>query len=205
MIKDKRVLLVGAHPDDIEIGCGGTLSKYKGQAEEVQSVIFAPCLEDPLNKGILEEYTASMEFLGSSSMALRLPRDVLEDHIQVVRDCLHRFKVTYEPDVVFCPSVNDLHQDHRAVASACRTIFRDKSSILHYEVLRSTVHFNPNLYVELGAEDLENKLRLLNTYKSQMRRPYFSHKITEALAVSRGSQINSDLAEAFNAWRVILR
>ena len=63
LFKNKRVLLVAAHPDDIESGCGGTISKYSN-CNEIHSIVFAPCLEDPLNAGILKEFQRAMEMLG---------------------------------------------------------------------------------------------------------------------------------------------
>lgn len=204
MLTDKIVLLVGAHPDDIEIGCGGTLSKYRGEMKDLSSVIFAPCLEDPLNRGILDEYHASMKRMGTTaSFERRFARDVLEDSIQDIRDILHIHKESDPPDVVFCPSINDLHQDHRAVASACKTIFRDTATVLSYEVVRSTVDFLPNLYVGLGLADILEKQELMALYVTQKRRTYWNPRITSGVARYRGAQAGVTYAEAFEVWRMI--
>ena len=228
MIKKKRVLLVGAHPDDIEIMCGGTMSKYQGGVAGLKSVIFAPCLEDPYNEGILEEYKASMTALGVKDIiAHDYPRDILENHVQDVRDILHGLKTSFNPRVVFCHSVNDLHQDHRAVAHACQTIFRDSATIFSGEIMRSTVSFAPNLFISLSYENMISKLRLLDAYKTQLgraggappklkskpnsprtytgSRTYFSSEIIEATARFRGCQVATRYAEAFELWGVIDR
>ena len=203
MLKNKRVLLIGAHPDDIEVMCGGTISKYRGKTETVSSVIFAPCLEDPLNEGILEEYQASMKALEVEEVINHnFPRDILENSIQQIRDLLHAWKRSFNPDVIICPSINDLHQDHRAVASACKTIFRDSATLLSGEIMRSTIHFTPNLYVALSHEEMVAKLRLLNIYKTQTRRTYFTPEIVEAIARYRGCQVSTLYAEAFEIWRM---
>lgn len=203
MITDKRVLLVGAHPDDIEVMCGGTLSKYRGKTSQVYSVIFAPCLEDPLNEGILEEYRASMNALEvKEAINHNFPRDILENSIQKIRDLLHDWKRFFKPDFIFCPSINDLHQDHRAVASACKTIFRDSATVLSGEIMRSTVHFTPNLYVILDEKALNDKLKLLELYKTQARRSYFKPEIVKGIAVLRGCQVSTLYAEAFEIWRM---
>lgn len=203
MLTDKTVLLVGAHPDDIEIMCGGTMSKYLGHTEEVKSVIFAPCLEDPLNEGIIAEYQESMQLLGvQSHLSHDFPRDILEAYIQDIRDLLYTLKQTFNPDVIFCPSVNDLHQDHRAVASACQTIFRDSATLLRGEIVRSTVHFTPNLFVALDVDDFDMKIKLIKLYKTQARRSYFERRLVESIARFRGSQVSTHFAEAFEIWRM---
>jgi len=168
--------------------------------------MFVPCLEDPLNEGILEEFEAAMKCLGVVEFFnAHLQRDVLEYHYQEIRDHLHRLKVSFNPDVVFCPSVNDLHQDHRAVANACLTIFRDSATLLSYENVRSTIDFKPTLYVALSKEDLINKNLALSKYETQTRRFYFKPEIFEAQALIRGSQIFTPYAEAFEVMRLIDR
>lgn len=203
MLTDKRVLLVGGHPDDIEVMAGGTLSKYQDRTAQVRSIIFAPCLEDPLNQGIINEYQNSMSSVGVyESIHHDFPRDILETHIQAIRDHLHNLKESFDPEVVISPSINDLHQDHRAVAQACRTIYRDTATVLSGEIMRSTVHFTPNLYVVLTHEELVAKLVLLNHYKTQARRSYFTSEIVESMARFRGCQTSTIWAEAFEIWRM---
>jgi len=203
VFEGKRILLVGAHPDDIEIGCGGTIAKYRSRTGSIKSVIFSPCLEDPLNKGILGEYEKSMKMLGVKEiLKYDYPRDILENYIQEVRDLLHGLKQSFNPEVIFCPSLNDLHQDHRAVAHACQTIFRDSATVLSYEVMRSTVNFMPNLYISLSQADMTYKLKLIKNYKTQARRTYFTPEIVDSIARYRGCQVIVLYAEAFEVWRM---
>lgn len=200
---EKRILLVGAHPDDIEISCSGTIAKYQSRTSACKSIIFAPCLEDPLNKGILEEYEKSMKMLGiKEALHHNYPRDILENYIQEIRDLLHNLKQSFNPEVIFCPSLNDLHQDHRAIASACQTIFRDSATVLSYEIVRSTVNFTPNLYVSLSQANMKFKLQLLKNYKTQARRSYFKPEIVKSIAIYRGCQVIVQYAEAFEIWRM---
>jgi LmbE family N-acetylglucosaminyl deacetylase len=203
LFSGKRILLVGPHPDDIEYGCGGTVAKYS-RGNEVSSVIFAPCLEDPLNAGILEEYEKAMRLLGVRKiMKQELPRDKLELHSQEIRNILHDLKIKLDPQVVMCPSVGDLHQDHRIVGDCCLTVFRDTATILAYEITRSTRDFSPTLFVELSNEDMQKKLRALRFYETQHRRSYFKPSAFKALAIVRGCQVNTKYAEAFEIKRMI--
>jgi len=201
LFKNKRILLVAAHPDDVESGCGGTVAKW--QHNTFSAVVFAPCLEDPLNAGIVQEYEKAMATLGVNTTARHsFPRDILEHRNQEVRDILHHLKKQFDPDIVFCPSINDLHQDHRAIASCCLTIFRDSATVLAYELVRSTVNFNPNLFVRLSDHDMKKKLAALRCYKTQYRRTYFKPAIFRGLARFRGSQLNVRFAEAFEIMRM---
>jgi LmbE family N-acetylglucosaminyl deacetylase len=203
LFKGKKILLVGAHPDDIEAGCGGTVAKYSID-NEVHSVVFAPCLEDPLNAGILEEYRKAMRLLGVKKiMNQELPRDVLEQHKQRIRNILHEIKDRFAPSIVFCHSLGEFHQDHRTVANCCQTIFRDTATTLTYEITRSAVNFNPTLFVILSDQDMAKKLKALQFYKTQYRRNYFKPSVFRGLALVRGSQIKAKYAEAFEIVRMI--
>lgn len=201
LFEDRKILLVAAHPDDIESGCGGTVAKCENC--EIQSIVFAPCLEDPLNIGIISEFDSAMKVLGVARAIWEdFPRDILEQHQQEIRDVLHRLKETFDPSIILCPSTNDLHQDHRAIAGCCHTIFRDSATLLNFELIRSSVDFKPNLYVGLSEEQMKQKLKALKCYKTQYRRAYFKPSIFLGLARSRGSQIDTRYAEAFEVTRM---
>jgi len=124
----------------------------------------------------------------------------LEEYKQEVRDILYKLREEYKPDLVLCPSIHDLHQDHRTVAECCLTIFRDTSTILGFEVLRSVgPKFTPNLYVILTHLDVERKIEVVKCYKSQLKgRPYF-FTVENFLAhmKMRGIQARADWAEAY--------
>jgi LmbE family N-acetylglucosaminyl deacetylase len=205
LFSGSRILLVGPHPDDIEYGCGGTVAKYSGP-NEVFSVIFAPCLEDPLNAGILEEHEKAMRLLGAKEiMKQKLPRDKLELHSQEIRDILYGLKIKFDPQVVMCPSLGDLHQDHNVVGNCCLTVFRDTATLLGYEITRSTKDFSPTLFVQLSEGDMQKKLQALKFYRTQYRRSYFKPSAFKALAIVRGCQVNAKYAEAFEIMRMIDR
>lgn len=145
-----------------------------------------------------------MGFLGVERiMNQELPRDVLEQHRQKIRDILHDLKDKLGPDVVFSHSLGELHQDHRTVADCCETIFRDTATIFAFEITRSTIDFNPLLFVPLSQKDMEKKLEALRFYRTQYRRTYFRPSVFKGLAMVRGSQITAKYAEAFEIVRMI--
>jgi LmbE family N-acetylglucosaminyl deacetylase len=134
-------------------------------------------------------------------MQYTFPRDgYLENHKQEIRDILWKLRELWKPDIVLCPTIHDFHQDHKAVAECCFTIFRDTSTILSYEVLRSsTPEFKPNYYMILQLCDATKKFDALNLYKSQIKgRPYFFNKEKYSAHMKmRGTQVKAKWAEAF--------
>ena len=204
MFLNKRILLVEAHPDDIVWGCGGTIAKLKDK-NQFASISLATCNEDPLNKGIVEENTKALNFFGiTETIQKEFPRRTLFLHAQEVRDILFKLKLDYQPEVIFCTSSHDSHQDHVTIGECCRTIFRDSATILAYEILRSLGDFKPSCFVSLTKEEVEMKLKALSMFKTQYRRPYFKKKIVFANAVYHGIQCNTRYAEAFEVIRWLM-
>ena len=196
-----RVLMVDAHPDDAEISCAGTISKLKSQGAIVWSIYFCPCTEDPKNEGHLDDHHAVCQLLKVDKLIENeFFRDTLEEHRQEVRNILYKIREEFKPDLVLCPSTHDFHQDHKAIAECCLTIFRDTSTILGYEVLRSVApEFTPNYYVILEGKDITMKMDVVATYKSQVKnRPYFftPRRFLSQMEM-RGTQIKTDFAEAY--------
>lgn len=205
MLSSKRILLVEAHPDDLVWGCGGTIAKFKGQSQ-FQAISFTSCAEDPLNKGLLQENVKALNLLGVTDIMKNggLQRRTLGLHAQEIRDALHKIKKEYAPEVVFCTSPNDLHQDHSIVGECCKTIFRE-STLLSYPILRSLgTYFKPTCFVALCKDEMKMKLKALSVFKTQYRRPYFKKKIVMSEATYYGTQINIEYAEAFEVLEWII-
>lgn len=199
-------LLIGPHPDDVELACGGTIAKYSNKVQATYLVL-SPCREEPRNKNILHELQNAIKILGLSSsdtIIKDLPRRVLDKFRSEVRDILIELRDAVEPDLVFCPYPGDIHQDHSVTAEEVLRIFRN-CSILGYEVVSSEVGFNPNLYIELSKFHIKKKVEALRMYKSQMKKSYFKPAVIEARAKMRGSQANLNYAEAFEALRFLVK
>lgn len=197
-----KILLVDSHPDDGESAAGGTVARFVREGHEVKSIYFVPCTEDSRNIGHIEDHSKVSEMLGVKEV---IPYDFrrdgyIENHKQEIREILWKLRELWKPDIVLCPSIHDFHQDHRAIAECCFTIFRDTSTILSYEVLRSsTPEFKPNYFVILQLCDVTKKLDALDLYKSQkIARPYASERERYSAHLKmRGTQAKVDWAEAF--------
>jgi LmbE family N-acetylglucosaminyl deacetylase len=195
---------VEAHPDDLVWGCGGTIAKLSHKNQFI-SVTFTSCNEDPLNKGILEENIKALNFLGVKDVRQNgLSRRTLFMHAQEVRDFLYKIKLEYNPEIIFCASPSDLHQDHSLTGECCKTIFRDSATILAYSILRSLGNFNPICFVELSKKEIKMKLQALSMFKTQYRRPYFKKKVILSETIYYGTQINVKHAEAFEILRWLM-
>jgi len=197
-----KVLIVSAHPDDAETACSGTISRLMNGNNVIWSVYFSSCTEEGTkNLGHLNDHKKVCRFLGIEKLIeYDFPENKLENCKQGIRDLLYRIREEFKPDIVFCSTINDFHQDHRAIADCCVTIFRDTSTILGYEVLRSiTPDFKPNFFIILSQHDFEKKCKVISMYKSQCKnRSYcFSVEKYAAQMRTRGTQAKTDYAEVF--------
>ena len=199
----RRLLVVGPHPDDVELGCGGTIARFSKQAR-IDYLILSPCLEDPRNANIIPEAEAAAGILGidrASMIVEDLPRRTFHDKREDIRRILIAARDRLEPDLVFCPSLRDVHQDHEVTAEETLRLFRDVS-VVAYESPRSSLDFQPNLYLTLDEDHLETKVRALMSYKSQFDRYYFEPDIIRSFARMRGAQCRERYAEAFEIMRL---
>jgi len=202
MFKGKKILILGAHPDDIEFGCGGTLWKYKD--EDVRLHIFTNAQNYLGNENLLKELSASMNFYGLEK------RSFLEDFTNMsmwdeytkVRQKLYDIKQTFNPDIVLCHNPKSLNQDHSCLGYGIMAVFQEQT-ILFYEDIRGGQFHIPNYYISLNDEEVEAKLTAIGRYKTQVFRPYFNPDYIKAMMMYRGLQIYSKYAESFEVSRVV--
>ena len=196
----RRVLAIGAHSDDIEIGCGATLLTLQEQHElEVTWVVLGA-------EGVREEEArASAEaFLsgaGASSVELHAFRDGYFPYVGGdVKDVFEALKRRLEPDLVFTHVRNDLHQDHRLVCELTWNTWRDHL-ILEYEIPKYDGDLGaPNVFVPVSDEIAHEKVRLLSsTFASQGDKHWFDEDLFLGLMRVRGMEARSPTryAEAF--------
>lgn len=204
-----RFLFIGAHSDDIEIGCGGTvvelLKRYPNA--EITWVVLSGNTE------------RAREARKSAGMMLRgvERKDIL---IEKFRDCFFPSEYpalkaffedvckSFSPTVIFAHHRDDLHQDHRIVGELAWNTFRDHM-ILEYEIPKFDGGLgSPSFFVPLSAETVRRKLAVLTkAFGSQRSRQWFSDETFSGLMRLRGIECNasSGYAEAFYARKVILR
>ena len=205
----RRVLFVSGHADDSLVGAGAYAFKLKKAGIETNHIVFT--LSEK-NNGVgftSDELRVELESANSlvgfnHTATLPYPVHHLSEHGEEIRRDLTNIMNAVHPDLVLCPSLNDRHQDHAAVAAETIRVFRNSETVLSYELLRNSVHvFNPNVYAVVNDE-LEDKLKMIGLFKTQTSRPYMNLENFRALARMRGTQIGVGYAEAFECVKMVL-
>ena len=207
---NKKILVLAPHTDDGELGCGATISKLIENNNDVYYVAFSACRQSVLKdfpEDILEtEVKAATKILGIKPENLMLydfQVRTFNFHRQDILDKLIELKKTLNPDVIFIPSVNDLHQDHSTIANEAIRAFKH-CTILSYEVPWNNVSFYTGCFVILEDRHLDKKIQAIHEYKSQSHRGYINEDFIRSLATVRGVQIGVRYAETFDVVRLIL-
>jgi N-acetylglucosamine malate deacetylase 1 len=205
-----RVLFLGPHTDDIELGAGGTLVRFLQQRYAVKVIVFSTA-SDSLPEGLPRD-TLKTEFI-SIAESLKVEHKIFDFKVRYLNFCrqqileeLVKMNSEYKPDLVIGPSLNDYHQDHQTVANEMVRAFKRNSSIICYELPWNHLTFTTQLFVKLSRKEIERKCELLKYYKSQIlkNREYFSDEFIFGLAKTRGIQCNAEYAESFEIlrWRM---
>ncbi len=200
----RRVCFIGAHPDDIEIGAGALIAHIASQTD-VRCIALSDNQKNPALLNVVKEMYASMAVLGVPSQNVtvgqfetrRFPhqrQEILEYLIALNRD--------FRPEIVFTHTKNDLHQDHATVTEECLRAFRG-TTVLGFDVLRSSYGFFPNFLVEVSEDDLNKKVAALAEYKTYATKYYFDPQITRATLIRHGALAERPFAEGFDILRVI--
>ena len=195
------ILCLGAHSDDIEIGCGGTILRILAEYDhvEVNWVVFSAKGERK------NEAVASADlFLSNCKKRNDIVNDFRDGFFpyqgEEIKAFFESLKQEVKPDIIFTHYRNDLHQDHRLVSELTWNTFRNHS-IFEYEIMKYDGDIgNPNFFVQLDYSTCQKKIKhLLGAFKSQANHQWFSEDAFLALLRLRGVECNSPgkYAEAF--------
>jgi LmbE family N-acetylglucosaminyl deacetylase len=203
-----RILAIGAHADDIEIGCGWTILRLAGEGRV--AAIRWLVLSATGDRAAEARAGASAFTNGVSDVRIDLgdARDgFFPAEYGSIKERFEGLKAEPSPDLILAPRRDDLHQDHRTVSEMVWTTFRDHL-ILEYEIPKWDADLTPpNAYVDLSETIVERKAALLaETFGSQADRQWFSRETFVGLARIRGieSRAAEGYAEAFHARKVVL-
>jgi len=201
----RRVLVIGCHADDIEIGCGGTILSLTRAwpGLEVTWVVLSA------HSDRAEEARASAsDFLGAAASTDVRVHDFRDGFLpfsgEAVKEAFEALKPT-QPDLVLTHTRSDLHQDHRLASELTWNTFRDHL-ILEYEIPKYDGDLGtPNVFVPLSAELVDEKLRLLREHHaSQSGKHWFDDELFRGLLRLRGMEAVTRYAEAFTCRKVSL-
>lgn len=195
------VLAIGAHADDIEIGCGGTLLRLAREVQELELTWVVLSAAGARR----DEAQAGAQAFGAATVEIRDFEDAFFQYGRDVKDYFETLK-RFEPDIVLTHTDNDRHQDHRLVCELTWNTFRDHL-ILEYEIPKFDGDFGtPNVFVPLDEDLAEAKVAgLLDAFASQASKSWFDESLFRALLRLRGMECRSPsgLAEAFYARKLV--
>ena len=183
-----NILVLAPHTDDGELGLGGTISKLIELGKKVTYVAFSTAQQ---------------------SVPEGFPKDILKTEVKKataqlgILEELIRLKKTNSFDLVFIPSLHDIHQDHTTIAQEGLRAFKN-TTLLGYELIWNNLTFNTQCFVELNKEHIQAKVEALKAYESQGTRDYLSEEFIFSLAKTRGVQAGCPYAEAFEVIRLFL-
>jgi len=199
-----KVLCLGAHCDDIEIGCAGTLMTLQERhpAMRFDWVVFT---QEPGRERETREAAARIHGEAASVEVLDFRMSYLPYEGAKVKDRFEAIKARMQPDLVFTHRLEDRHQDHRLVAELTWNTFRTHL-VLEYEIPKYEGDLGqPNLFVPLSEGVAARKIEMLMTcFPSQASRPWFRRELFQGQLALRGIECNapSGSAEAFHARKV---
>lgn len=204
-----KVLFLGAHSDDIEIGCGGTIIRLteKYTNLDITWIVFGAC-----STRANEAQSSAEAFLGKVKNKLIVVkgfRDGFFPYIGAdIKDYFEQLKGELSPDLIFTHYRHDLHQDHRLINELTCNTFRDHL-ILEYEIPKYDGDFgSPNVFVHLDETVSKTKIdTILDHFETQRDRRWFTAETFLATLRLRGIESNSPgkYAEAFYVRKLVLK
>ena len=200
----KRVLFLGAHPDDIELGCGALLHHIVRQTE-VLCVTLADNQSNPDLKNVKDEHCRSMAVLGVPKDNIvfgKFTTRVFPNARQDILEYFLKLRREFEPDLIFTHSKQDVHQAHNTMTDESLRAFRG-ITVLGFDVVRSSYGFFPNFLVEVTEEDVNKKIEALSQYETYRDRYYFNSELTRSIMVRHGALAERPFAEGFDILRIV--
>jgi len=205
----ERILVLSPHPEDGELGCGGTIAKFIESGVKVYYVAFTIAEKStypPFPKDAQKaEMLRAVDILGIPQENVAINNWETREfpsHRQEILEYMISLRKEIEPDMVLCHSRDDTHQDHQTITAEAIRAFK-QTSLLGYELPWNNFQFRSDYFIELKREHVEKKAKALECYRSRSFRPYLAaEKIFHWMGM-RGMQIESDFAECFEVIRLI--
>ena len=200
----KRVLFLGAHPDDIEIGCGALIHNIVNKTE-ILCVTLSDNQKNPDLKKVRDEHLRSMKVLGVPEEKVIFGpfiTRVFPDSRQEILEYFLKLRKDFKPDLIFTHSKQDVHQDHNTMTEEALRAFRG-ITVLGFDVVRSSYGFFPHFLIEVTEDDANKKIEALAQYETYQDRYYFNAELTRSIMVRHGALAERSFAEGFDILRIV--
>jgi len=198
----QKILAIGAHPDDVEIGCGGILIGHRNAGDEIGILTLSngKCGGDTSTR--IEESRQAAEILGATLIMEDLEDTKISEGavtIQVITNAIREF----QPDIVYTHSENDAHQDHRNCHRATVVSARSVPRLQSYQSPSSTIQFMPSRFVDI-SKALEEKKELIACYRTQTEKcRYLKESLITSTAEYWGRFAGFGIVEPLEVIRTI--
>ena len=211
--ENRKIIVFSPHCDDGELGCGASIAKFVENGDEVHYIAFSDArttLPDNLEPDTLRKETIeATSVLGIDSSNVKI-FDIqtrhFPEHRQKILDIIIKLRDEIKPDLIFTPSLKDVHQDHQTVSNEVMRAFKKGDyTIFGYEEPWNCFTFDTVGFICMDKKFIDKKVEALLAYKSQSHRDYLDRDFIEGLAKTRGVQIGHEYAEAFEILRLVLR
>ena len=207
----KKIVIFAPHTDDGEIGCGGTIAKYIEEGKQVYYVAFSIARTSAIQNGFPENIleievkkaTKRLGILDEHLILFDFPVRRFPEYRQDILEEMIKLRKQIQPDVIFVPSLNDIHQDHQVIAKEGLRAFK-KHTILGYEEPWNNIIFESRSFVILEKRHMQKKIDALKCYESQRHRTYLTERAVWGNAELRGTQLEGGYAESFEVLRWIV-
>jgi N-acetylglucosamine malate deacetylase 1 len=199
------LLFIGCHPDDVEYGCGGLISKLKNKVP-ICVLTLSKNQKNPKNKNLVKENLQSLQTLGVKNKKIILGDFTTREFSyqrQEICDFLWKIGEKINPTCVFIPPY-DLHQDHQVGHDESLRVFRDKT-IIAYDIPRSEKSSKSVIFVELSKKNLDDKLKALSKYKTYKNKNYFQKDVIVSECKANGVKVELSLCEIFNPISIVIK
>jgi LmbE family N-acetylglucosaminyl deacetylase len=206
-----KILFIGAHFDDIEIGCGGTVARIADKGHEIEALVVTHSGYCDENGNVVREKDvaaiegmAGLSMLGVSTVSeLGLNTGQVEYGLTLIH-LMESFLKRCKPDIVFTHWVNDVHQDHSAIGRATLNVCRKSSSVLMYRSnwYRGVQNFNPRIFVDT-EQYFKKKEKAILCHQSEVTK--FGKdwlRFIEAQDAAVGIEFGVKYAEAFEVVKL---
>jgi LmbE family N-acetylglucosaminyl deacetylase len=206
----RRALVLAPHTDDGEFGCGATMARLVEGGADVRYVAFSIATRS-LPEGfppdtLAREVRAATAEIGIPAENLTVHDfDVrtFPEHRQAILELLIEIWNDWQPELVFQPSLHDVHQDHQTIASEGLRAFK-RTTVLGYEIPWNNFDFSYQAYVALERHHVERKVDALAHYASQQHRRYANAEYVWNVARTHGINVNREYAEVFQVYRLVV-
>jgi N-acetylglucosamine malate deacetylase 1 len=209
-LNQDRVLILSPHPDDAQLGAGGTIRRFLEEGRDIYFIVFSGCeasVPTGLAKDVLRtECARSIVSLGMQTAKLSIlnyPVRKFPEYRQNILEDIIDIKKQFAPGLVLVPSSNDMHQDHGVIYWEALRAFKKEASVWGYEHPWNNLTFTTDIFVKLNAHFIERKIEALQEFKSQRDKAYMDEQNLLALSRTRGAQLDVQFAEAFELIRLI--